>query len=214
MTDRFYTNYDDVDLIFLGRRISGVDWRTGMRIMGAYFPGFSNGAQTVQPLSPADVQAALDGFGFGIQMIFFDDSTATSQMAADNIGCELAQIVKSLAFIVDGQPVLVLASGDQRVDDRKIAARYNVGRKRVRVATPEECITIYGYAPGGVPPIGLRTPGIPTYLDDMLQRHEQLYAAGGAHNAIFPVTRAQLAQISGGTWMDVARKDSPAGEGG
>ena len=56
------------------------------------------------PLSPADVQAALDGFGFGIQMIFFDDSTATSQMAADKIGCELAQIVKSLAFIVDGQP--------------------------------------------------------------------------------------------------------------
>ena len=165
----------------------------------------------MHPLTPADVQAALDSFGFGIQMIFFDDSTATSQMAADKIGCELAQFVKSLAFIVDEQPILVLASGDQRVDDRKIAALYNVGRKKVRVATPEECIAIYGYAPGGVPPLGHRTLGIPTYLDDMLQRHEQLYAAGGAHNAIFPVTRTQLVQLSDGRWLDVARKDSPAG---
>ncbi|MCC7206681.1 MAG: YbaK/EbsC family protein, partial [Anaerolineae bacterium] len=152
----------------------------------------------MHPLTPAHVQAALDGFGYGLQMMFFDESTATSQMAADRIGCQLAQIVKSLAFVVDGQPILVLASGDQRVDERKIAALYNVGRKKVRVATPDECIAIYGYAPGGVPPVGLRTAGIPAHLDDMLQRHEQLYAAGGAHNAIFPVTREQLAHISGG----------------
>src|SRR5688500_13869678 len=140
----------------------------------------------MQSMTAADVQTALDTLSLNVQIRFFDNSTATSQMAADNIGCELGQIVKSLAFVVDGQPILVLASGDQRVDDRKIAELYGVGRKKVKIATPDECIAVYGYAPGGVPPVAHRTPGLPTYIDDSLLRYEQLYAAGGAHNAIFP----------------------------
>jgi prolyl-tRNA editing enzyme YbaK/EbsC (Cys-tRNA(Pro) deacylase) len=161
----------------------------------------------MEPLTPEYVQAALDGFNLGIQIRFFDNSTATSQQAADNIGCELGQIAKSLAFLIDGQPVVVIASGDQRVDDKKLAALYNVGRKKVRSATPEQCVEIYGYAPGGVPPLAYRTPGLPVHLDDSLKRYQQIYAAGGAHNAIFPVTLDQLAQISGGQFSDV-KKDA------
>ena len=161
----------------------------------------------MQPLTVADVQAALERSGLDTQIQLFDNSTATSQMAADNIGCELGQIVKSLAFIVDGQPILVLASGDQRVDDRKIAELYGVSRKKVKIATPEECIAIYGYAPGGVPPLGHRTAGLPTYIDDSLQRYDQLYAAGGASNAIFPITMAHLLAVSAGRVIDVARRE-------
>ena len=128
-------------------------------------------------------------------------------MAADNIGCELGQIVKSLAFVVEGQPILVLASGDQRVDDRKIAELYNVGRKKVKIATPEDCIAIYGFAPGGVPPVGHRTVGLPTYIDNSLQRYEQLYAAGGASNAIFPITLTELVDVTSGRVVDIARRD-------
>ena len=161
----------------------------------------------MQALTPDDVQAALQKLGLDITMIFFDNSTATSQQAADEIGCELGQIVKSLAFIVNGQqPVTVLASGDQRVDERKLAALYNVGRKKVKAATAEQCVEIWGYAPGGVPPLGHRTPDLPVYLDDSLQRYTQLYAAGGAHNAIFPVTLAQLVMMTGGTFMDIKRE--------
>jgi prolyl-tRNA editing enzyme YbaK/EbsC (Cys-tRNA(Pro) deacylase) len=160
----------------------------------------------MEPLTPDHVQAALDAFNLGIQIRFFENSTATSQMAADNIGCELGQIAKSLAFIIDGQPILVIASGDQRVDDRKLANLYNVGRKKVRPATPEQCIEIYGYAPGGVPPLGYRTPGLPVHLDDSLQRYTQIYAAGGAHNAIFPVTLDQLVLISSGQFADVKKE--------
>lgn len=163
----------------------------------------------MQPLAVADVQAALDRAGLATTIQLFDNSTATSQMAADNIGCELGQIVKSLAFIVDGQPILVLASGDQRVDDRKIAERYEVGRKKVKIATPEDCVAIYGYAPGGVPPVGHRTPGLPTFIDSSLQRFDQLYAAGGASNAIFPITLTQLLDVSGGEIVDVVRRDEP-----
>lgn len=160
----------------------------------------------MQPLTPADVQAALDRLGWGIQIRFFENSTATSQLAADNIGCELGQIVKSLAFMVDGKPILVLASGDQRVDDRKIAEMFGVGRKKVKVATADECVTIYGYAPGGVPPLAHRTAGLPTYIDDSFKRYTQVYAAGGAHNAIFGLTLDQLVSMTGGTFADVKRE--------
>ncbi len=161
----------------------------------------------MQPLTPADVQAALDRLVPGVTIHFFENSTATSQQAADNIGCELGQIVKSLAFIVNGRPILVLASGDQMVDDRKLAAMFEVGRKKVKTASAEECVTIYGYAPGGVPPVAHRTADLPVYVDDSLQRYQQLYAAGGAHNAIFPITLAQLLDITGGQVADVKREN-------
>ncbi len=163
----------------------------------------------MEMLTPDDVQAVLDVVAPGTMMHFFDSTTATSQQAADNIGCELGQIVKSLCFVIAlperQQPILVLASGDQRVDERKLAEWFRVGRKRVRIATAEECIAIYGYPPGSVPPFGHRTAGLTTFIDQSLARFEQLYAAGGAHNAIFPITLAQLVAATKGILLDVVR---------
>ena len=159
----------------------------------------------MQPLTPEDVQAALNRFGWGTRIRFFDTPTATSQQAADNIGCALGQIIKSLCFVVAGQPIIVLTSGDQRVDDRKIAELRGVGRKQVKIATADECVSIYGYAPGSVAPFPHRTPDLPVYIDDSLQRFDQLYAAGGAHNAIFPITLDQLIEATGGKVVDVVR---------
>lgn len=157
-------------------------------------------------LTPDDVQKALNQLNLGIQIRFFDTSTATSQLAADNIGCELGQIAKSICFMIDGSPVLVVACGDQRVDEKKLATMFNVSRKRVKTATPEECIDIFGYAPGGVPPVGLRTSGIPIYIDDSMRRYGLVYAAAGAHNAIFPIPLQQLVDATGGTFADVRRE--------
>lgn len=159
----------------------------------------------MQPFTPEDVQAALDLLDPAIRIRFFETTTATSQQAADNIGCALGQIVKSLCFMVDAQPISVLTSGDQRVDDRKLAAFYAVGRKKVRAATPEECIHIWGYVPGGVAPKPYRTPDIPIYVDAALQRYELVYAAGGAHNALFPISLAQLIVWTGGQIADVVK---------
>jgi prolyl-tRNA editing enzyme YbaK/EbsC (Cys-tRNA(Pro) deacylase) len=151
------------------------------------------------------VQAELDRLNTGIQIRFFESTTATSQQAADNIGCELGQIVKSILFIIDGQPIVVLTSGDQYVDDRKLATRFEVGRKKVKTAKPEECIAIYGYAPGAVPPLAYRSPNIIVLADEALQRYETVYAAGGAHNAIFPVELTQLIAITGATFAEVVK---------
>lgn len=161
----------------------------------------------MQPLTPEAVQAALDAQNTGIQIQYFEQSTATSEEAAAAANTELGSIVKSIVFIADTQPILVLTSGDQRIDDRKIASHYNIGRKKVRIATADECITIVGYAPGGVPPLGHRTPNLPIFIDRMLSRYDRVYAAAGAPNAIFPIPYQQLIEITGGIVMDVV-KDS------
>lgn len=159
----------------------------------------------MEPLTSSHVQTALDALLPGTTITYFEASTATSQMAADQIGCELGQIVKSLLFIVNDNPVMVLASGDQQVDDRKIAAMYAVGRKKVKIARPEQCIEITGYPPGGVPPIAHRSDHLTVYLDESLKRFDKLYAAGGAHNAIFPVNMSDLPRLTNGLFVDVAR---------
>ena len=98
-----------------------------------------------QPRGPQDVQAALDERGLDIQVQIHAESTATSEEAAAAAGCELGQIAKSLCFSVADQPILVIAAGDQRVDTRKIAQMYEVGRKKVKMTDAESTIAITGY---------------------------------------------------------------------
>ncbi|MBZ0315135.1 MAG: YbaK/EbsC family protein [Anaerolineae bacterium] len=156
----------------------------------------------MEPFTSQDVQTALDTLGTGIRIQTFETSTATSAEAAASIGTSLGSIVKSLVFMVDGQPLVILASGDQRIDTRKLAAMYAVSRKKVKVATTEECVTIVGYAPGGVPPVGHRSH-VPIVIDQTLGRYEMVYAAAGAPNAIFPIPYPQLVDITGGQVADV-----------
>ena len=160
----------------------------------------------MQAMGVADVQNALDQLGLQVKVIEFESPTATSQQAADNIGCELGQIVKSLGFILNKTtPVLVLASGDKSVDERKLAALFQVGRKKVRMMNAEQCLNILGYLPGGVPPIAHRTGKISTILDSSLGRFETVYAAGGAPNAIFPIELATLQMVTQARYADVVK---------
>lgn len=161
----------------------------------------------MQAMGVEDVQFALVRQELDVEIIEFDSPTATSQQAADNVGCELGQIVKSLGFLIEkSRPVLVLASGDQSVDDRKLAALFQVGRKKVRMMNPEQCLSILGYSPGGVPPLGHRQPDIPVIIDDCLGRYRQVYAAGGAANAIFPIELAVLRHVTKADFADIARE--------
>lgn len=155
--------------------------------------------------TPDDVQAALDALGLDITVEIFDSSTATSQEAADSIGTSLGSIAKSLCFLVDGQPVVVIASGDRRVDDRKLAKLHEVSRKKVKIADAQTTVEATGYAPGGVPPVG-HASDLPIYIDDTLSRFEQVYAAAGSPNAIFPVPYETLVEITGGKVVDLAKE--------
>ncbi len=160
----------------------------------------------MDPLTPADVQAALNRLGLDTSIRQFDESTATAPEAAAAIGTELGSIVKSLCFLVDGTPIIVLAAGDQRVDDRKLGGLYSVGRKKVKIADAQTTLEVTGYTPGGVPPVGHRNP-LTVVIDRTLSRYETVYAAGGASNAIFPIPFTTLVEVTGGQVADVARDE-------
>jgi len=159
-----------------------------------------------EPLTPDDVQAALKAHNLDIEVKFLDESSATAPQAAAALDAELGSIVKSLVFMVDGQPIVVLTAGDQRVHDKKLAQHFGVSRKKIKIATPDQCVEFVGYSPGGVPPLGHRHDDLTVLIDKTLSRFETVYAAAGAHNTIFPIPFDTLANITGGAQADVIRE--------
>ncbi len=145
------------------------------------------------------VQAVL---GEGFRVLEFPASTRTAAEAAEAIGCTVGQIAKSILFRAEGgRPVLVVACGTNRVDERKVAALLGekIGRadaEFVRAAT--------GYAIGGVPPVGHATPPA-VLLDRDLTQFETIWAAAGTPNAVFRLTPAELARLTGAGFSDVAK---------
>ena len=157
-------------------------------------------------LTPAYVQEILDRYGLGLRVDHFEETTFTSEDAARAIGCELGQIAKSMCLMVAGTPVLVVASGDQHLSDAKLARHFQVGRKKVKIATPEQCLDIFGYPPGGVAPVGHRTEGITIIIDETLGRWPEIHAAAGTSHDNFSLTYEQLREITGGTVLDCVKE--------
>ena len=154
--------------------------------------------------SALKVQAVL---GPRFRVVEFDASTKTSADAAAAIGCTVAQIAKSVIFRAreSGRVVLVVASGINRVDERKVAAM--IGEK-VKPADAGFVREATGFVIGGVPPVGHATPPV-TLLDLDLQRHGTIWAAGGTPNAVFELTWDLLVEITGGAPADVAKQAAP-----
>jgi len=138
--------------------------------------------------------------GLDINVVELDKSTRTAQLAAEAIGTELGSIVKSLLFLVDGKPTLVLVAGDRRADTGKLARLLKA--QKVQIADADTVRAETGFAIGGVPPVGHPKP-LPTLIDQSLNRFETVYAAAGAPNAVFPIAYERLLQITAGRVADV-----------
>lgn len=156
----------------------------------------------MESLSTEKVVAKLEENQIPFELFEMESSTATAELAAQEIGCLLGQIVKSLAYFINGQPHLFLLSGDQMLDSRKVADRFGVGKKKIKMASAEQCVAVFGYAPGGVPPIAHRQV-IPTLMDDQLQRYEQVYAAAGSKFLNFGIRLDDLAAITQAEFVDI-----------
>ncbi len=152
--------------------------------------------RTSSPLSPAAqcVQAALKAHGLTIEVIELPVSTRTAQEAAEAVGCEVGQIVKSLIFRgrTSGQAVLILTSGANRVDLDVAAAQ--VGEP-LEKAEADFVRATTGFVIGGVPPLGHATP-IPTFMDEDLLQYAEVWAAAGTPNAVFPIAPTDLQRIT------------------
>ncbi len=130
------------------------------------------------------------------------DTARTATEAAATIGCAVGAIVKSLVFTAGGEPVLVLLGGADRVDTAALAAHLGAP---VRQASPAVVREATGFAIGGVAPVG--HPGsLPTLIDPGLGEYEQVWAAAGTPNAVFPTTYAELLRLTAGTPVEVAAR--------
>jgi prolyl-tRNA editing enzyme YbaK/EbsC (Cys-tRNA(Pro) deacylase) len=131
----------------------------------------------------------------------FPQGTRTAADAAAAIGCEVAQIVKSLVFVADGEPVLVLTSGANRVDEDRLGAFLDV--TEFRKATADEVREATGYAIGGTPPFGHVRP-LRVVCDHDLTVHEQVWAAAGTPSTVFPLAPATLLEITQADILNVS----------
>ena len=132
----------------------------------------------------------------------FEESSATVELAAKAVGCEPARIAKSMSFLVDGKPVIILLAGDVKTDNTKFKAQFHTKAVMIR---PDELPQLVGHAMGGVCPFAL-PQGVRVCLDASLKDHDTVYPAAGAGNACLRLTLAQLEQLSGGEWVDVCTK--------
>ena len=150
--------------------------------------------------SALKVQAAL---GDRFKVMEFDASTRTAADAAAAIGCEVAEIAKSLIFrgATSGRAVLIIASGVDRVDEKKAAAA--VGEPIAR-ADADFVREQTGFAIGGVPPVGHKQQPI-VLIEESLMRFAEIWAAAGTPNSVFRLTPAELVELTGGRTVAVAR---------
>ena len=156
----------------------------------------------------ARFQVALDALGLRRSVIELPVEARTSQQAADAVGVGVGQIAKSLVFMVDGAPIMVIASGVNRVDERKLAT---LAGGKIRRADADTVKKATGYTIGGVPPFGHDT-GLRLWIDEDLLGHDLIYAAGGVPECIFPLTPEELLKATGGTVADVRESKSLKGE--
>lgn len=147
------------------------------------------------------VAEAARSRGLEIAIRHFPEGTKTSADAAAAVGCELSAIAKSLVFMADDRPVVVIMSGDLRVDPVRLAEA--VGASGARRAGLEEARDATGFVVGGTPAFGHAAP-LEVVIDRSLQRHTEIWSAAGTPTTVYPISLDDLVEASGARWVDVA----------
>ena len=156
----------------------------------------------VQAIQDAlDAADAVDASGRPCRVKVLTEPVHTAAAAAEAIGIEVGQIANSLIFNADGEPLLVLTSGAHRVDTAKVAAL--LGLAKVKRADADFVREHTGQVIGGVSPLGHPKP-VRTLVDVDLQPFDEVWAAGGIPQAVFPITYAELVRVTSGTTAAIA----------
>ncbi len=136
------------------------------------------------------------------RILEFATSSATVELAAQAVGCEPARIAKTLSFMVNGSPVLVVAAGDARIDNPKFKAQF---ASKAKMLSAEEAETLVGHAVGGVCPFAVNE-GVAVYLDESLKRFDTVFPACGSSNSAIELTPEELERYSNAiAWVNVCK---------
>lgn len=148
------------------------------------------------------VKTFFEKYGLEERIQEFDVSSATVELAASALNCEPQRIAKTLSFMVEGQPVLIVAAGDAKIDNPKYKAKFG---KKAKMLSPDEVETLVGHAVGGVCPFGIKE-GVEVYLDVSLKRFDTIFPACGSSNSAIELTISELEEYSGyAEWVDVCK---------
>ena len=145
----------------------------------------------------------LEQKGFLDHVIRLEASTATVAEAADALGVEPGMIAKTMSFLLDDQPILILTEGTARVENRKYKDTFHIKAKMIPFEEVEQWI---GHAPGGVCPFGIND-GVKVYLDESLRRFETVYPVAGDDHSAVKLTIPELEEVAGAVgWVDVCKE--------
>ena len=148
------------------------------------------------------VKEYFSQFGIADRVKEFDVSSATVDLAAQAVGCEPGRIAKTLSFMVEGQPILIVTAGDARIDNPRYKALFGT---KAKMLSPDEAETLVGHAVGGICPFGIKD-GVTVYLDDSLKRFSTVFPACGSSNSAIELTIPELEKYSGyDSWIDVCK---------
>ena len=143
-------------------------------------------------MSIAAVREYFAQFGMADQVLEFETSSATVELAAQAVGVIPARIAKSLSFKVDGKAILIIAAGDAKVDNAKFKAHFHT---KAKMLTPDEVTDLIGHAIGGVCPFAIKEE-VEVYLDESMRRFETVFPAAGSGNSAIQLTCDQLEQYA------------------
>ncbi len=148
------------------------------------------------------VREYFRSLGMENRILEFPVSSATVELAAEALHSEPCRIAKTLSFMVNGSPVLIVTAGDAKVDNPKYKAQFGA---KAKMLTPEEAESLIGHAVGGVCPFAVND-GVTVYLDESLKRFETVFPACGSGNSAIELTIGELEKYSGFTsWVDVCK---------
>ncbi|MBQ6540581.1 MAG: YbaK/EbsC family protein [Oscillospiraceae bacterium] len=148
------------------------------------------------------VREYFSGFGIADRVMELDMSSATVELAAQALGCEPCRIAKTLSFLVNGRPILIVTAGDAKIDNAKYKARFGA---KAKMLTPDEAEAMIGHAVGGVCPFGINE-GVTVCLDESLKRFTTVFPACGSSNSAIELTIPELEKYSGfDSWVDVCK---------
>lgn len=145
----------------------------------------------------------LRQFGLEDRIYQFQVSSATVELAAEAVGCQPAHIAKTLSFMVEERPVLIVAAGDAKVDNRRYKEQFHV---KAKMLNPDQVAELVGHSVGGVCPFGVNE-GVKVYLDESLKRFDTVYPACGSAASAVSLTIPELEKVSGYLqWVDVCKE--------
>lgn len=154
-------------------------------------------------MSIEKAKAYFQKFNMEDKIMEFEQSSATVELAAQAVGCEADRIAKTLSFLVNEQPILIVVSGMSKVDNHKYKEKFKTKAKMIEFDRVEELI---GHAPGGVCPFGVND-GVVTYLDVSLKKFETVFPAAGSSNSAIELSIEELEKVSGmKEWIDVCKQ--------